>query len=88
MRSGLSAARDAAPGVVLVWGTLHYELAQSARGDVFRLGEPASVRWFAEGRPATRDEVIESIRSLFGRLGRSVQQGQSVLGLFDRMSWL
>jgi hypothetical protein len=77
---------DDSPGVVAVWGTLRYEVGQAGRGPVFRMGEPATVRWFASARPASRDEVIESVRTLFGRVNRSLSQAQAVLGLFDRTS--
>jgi hypothetical protein len=30
---------------------------------LFRIGEPTSVAWYAEGRPATRKEVLVSIDS-------------------------
>lgn len=49
------------PGVALVWITDHpvYRLHER----LFDIGEPRRVRWFAHSRPATRDEVMDSIDS-------------------------
>jgi hypothetical protein len=77
---------DSSPGVVLVWGTLRYTLAPAERGYVFRLGEPASLRWFATGQPASREDVIAASRQLFAELGRSADSVRSVLSLFDQTS--
>lgn len=52
------------PGVALVWASMRWKPVSDGRGGVlFDIGEPVSVRWFAEGRPATRDEVLASIES-------------------------
>lgn len=52
------------PGVAMVWTTKRPGLKPDPRGGMlFDLGKPDSVLWFAEGREATRDEVIESIES-------------------------
>ena len=52
------------PGVALVWITRFYSLVPDGLGShLIRLGEPASVHWFAEGRAATRAEVLSSIDS-------------------------
>ena len=52
------------PGVALVWttrGPTHYE--REPRGFLFDVGEPVHVEWFAEGRDATRAEVLASMDS-------------------------
>jgi hypothetical protein len=58
------------PGVALVWITRRrgerggWTLKGDGRGGVlFDVGDPLEVRWFAHGRPATRDEVMASIES-------------------------
>jgi hypothetical protein len=59
------------PGVVMLWTTRSYEhwnvgkqFKGQANGEwLITMGEPESVDWYACGRPATRDEVIESIES-------------------------
>jgi hypothetical protein len=50
------------PGCVAVWTTRSYSLfADGLGGRLFRVGDPVSVLWFAEGRMATYSEVLESI---------------------------
>jgi hypothetical protein len=58
------------PGVALVWATRKWTLFRVGRdplggraGWLFQLGDPTEVSWFAEGRRATRAEVLESIDS-------------------------
>lgn len=49
------------PGVALVWVT---KTVRFRRGvGLFDIGEPTETLWFAEGRPATRNEVVDSIDS-------------------------
>ncbi|NUR04362.1 MAG: hypothetical protein HOY79_50015 [Streptomyces sp.] len=47
------------PGVTAVWVTNTWRMMDGFQ--LFATGEPAEVLWFAEGRPATRAEVLESI---------------------------
>lgn len=49
------------PGVSLVWITNRWRMIPGQQ--LFDVGEPAEVRWYAEGRDATRDEVLASIDS-------------------------
>lgn len=52
------------PGVSAVWSTKTVTPFRSpAGGDglLFELGDPSSVAWFREGRPATRDEVVAAL---------------------------
>ncbi len=52
------------PGVALVWTSRKFHLFGDGKGGVlFRIGEASHVRWYREGRPATRAEVMESIES-------------------------
>ena len=55
------------PGVALVWVTRSFKVEKhprpSGEGALFRVGDPTAVHWYAEGRDATRDEVIASINS-------------------------
>ena len=54
------------PGVACVYTTLTYRLFRAgAGGTLIKLGEPTGVKWFAEGRPATRGQVRASINSGF-----------------------
>jgi hypothetical protein len=55
------------PGVTLVWGTRSFKtISVPARpgvnpGVLFNIGEPEECLWYAQGRTATRAEVLESI---------------------------
>lgn len=51
------------PRIALVWTTKRYELRSATGGVVFDMGMPEHVRWYTEGRPATRAEVVASIES-------------------------
>lgn len=53
------------PGVACVWITRSYRLMRvdNGSGILFRLGEPEEILWYAEGRTATRAEVLASIES-------------------------
>jgi hypothetical protein len=54
------------PGVICLWETPDYRVTKAQRGNagiLFSLGEPTRVDWYAEGRKATRDEVLSSITS-------------------------
>lgn len=62
-------AIDRNPGVALVWETRSYDLFvpppphNKGGGVLFQIGEPIAVHWFAEGREATRAEVMHSIET-------------------------
>ncbi len=52
------------PGVALLWVSKYnnYGIQREPRGGLlFRLGDPIDTEWFAQGREATRAEVMESI---------------------------
>jgi hypothetical protein len=53
------------PGVAMVWVTRSYKLIKagsaSASGYLLEVGEPDDVLFFAEGRKATREEIMHSI---------------------------
>ena len=52
------------PGVACVYTTLSYRRFDAmGSGKLIKLGEPTSVRWFAESKPASREEVMASIDS-------------------------
>lgn len=58
---GVAIARN--PGAIALWATRDYTLVRDQGGVLFRVGEPLRVRWFAEGRAATRAEVEHSIET-------------------------
>lgn len=49
------------PGVTAVWVTNTWRMMDGFQ--LFAISEPVEVLWFAEGRSATRAEVLESIRT-------------------------
>jgi hypothetical protein len=52
------------PGVAVVWVARDYEVWRDERGSpLITVGEPVEVTWWAEGRPATRAAIEESIRT-------------------------
>lgn len=51
------------PGCVCVWVTNDFKLEHTETGTLHRVGDPIKVYWLSEGRPATRAEVEESIRT-------------------------
>lgn len=60
--AGISIKRN--PGVALVWASRHWRTYQDGdRGVLFDIGPPTRVLWFAEGREATRQEVMASIET-------------------------
>jgi hypothetical protein len=52
------------PGVTMLWTTNTYSVWDDERGGrLITMGEPSGVEWWAEGKPATRAQVMESIES-------------------------
>lgn len=52
------------PGASFVWVTrIYFPFGDGKGGVLFRMGDPESVEWYAEGRPATRGEVEASVES-------------------------
>lgn len=52
------------PGVALLWTVRTYARWTPPGGGVlFDIGAPLECAWFAEGRTATRDEIVESMRT-------------------------
>lgn len=51
------------PGVCMLWTTGDYRLFKSSeRGDwLIRMGSPERIEWFAQGRDATREEVVRAL---------------------------
>lgn len=55
---------DRNPGVACLWYCKGFSIFDDGRGGaLIRLPNPAMVRWYAEGRKATRAEILESIES-------------------------
>lgn len=62
--AGISIPRN--PGVALAWVTGYRDWgtrSDGSGGTLFDVGEPKRALWFAEGGPATREQVLASINS-------------------------
>lgn len=75
------------PGVALVWISRDYRPFLDPNGGVlFDVGEPTETLWFAEGRPASRDEVLASIDSGLPILRDMAEQdGPDAVTMLDGM---
>jgi hypothetical protein len=54
------------PGVVALWTTRSYKLFRApmgGKGYLFTIGDPERIEYYAEGRTATRDEIMTSMES-------------------------
>lgn len=49
------------PGVTLLWVTEDYRTFKSGDGILIKIGDPVETQWWAHGRHATREEIMESI---------------------------
>lgn len=56
---GIAVAHN--PGVILMWITKKYRIERDGGGYLFFIGEPSELRWFKEGRTATRPEIDAAI---------------------------
>lgn len=52
---------DRNPGAVALYQTGSYTPFKEGEGILFRLGRPIKVDWYANGRLATREEILDSI---------------------------
>lgn len=71
--AGVSIRRN--PGVALVWVTRRWHMFRDPKGlPLFDIGDPDQRYWYAHGRDATRDEVLESIDSGMPTLRKTAAQ--------------
>ena len=74
------------PGVTMVWITRSYRVEAEGEGVLFRIGDPVEVLWYAEGRPATRHEVAESVRTGLPILGEMAEaEGPKAVAALESM---
>ncbi len=62
------------PGVTLLWVSKGWNPFRTDNGYLMNVGEPDSVQWFAEGRPATLHEVAASVDSGLPILRQAAEQ--------------
>ena len=72
------------PGVSVLWVCKRYQPFQVDNGILFKIGDPTEVRWYREGRPATRAECLESIDSGYPILLKAAEaDGPKAVGLLE-----
>lgn len=82
--AGVALSRN--PGVALVWVTKRYRPHREGPGLLFQIGDPVETLWFAEGRQATRDEVMASMDSGLPSLRELAEaEGMGAVRAFERM---
>lgn len=76
------------PGCCVVWETPRYRAEWVGNGYLFRLGSPISLRWYAEGRAATRAEVLASVQSGLPILRKAAtdESGEAVAALDEMIA--
>lgn len=73
------------PGVACVWVTTNFRPFKATGGVLFSLGEPLEVLWFAEGKPATREQVLASIESGYpALLNMAIAEGADAITALER----
>ncbi|UQR65088.1 hypothetical protein LRP30_07480 [Bradyrhizobium sp. C-145] len=72
------------PGVICIWVTKEFRVMRDGNGALFRVGDPTSVTWWAEGRRATRAEVDHSIEGLPLLRSEAEKDGPEALAMLDR----
>jgi hypothetical protein len=72
------------PGVTMLWTTKDYSVFNDGKGGkLLQMGEPETVEWFAEGKPATREEVQKSIDSGLPALATIARQQDGAMKYLD-----
>ena len=60
--AGIALKRN--PGVAMLWTTRSFEIFEDDAGKpLIRIHDPGSIEWWAEGGPATREEVARSVET-------------------------
>ena len=74
------------PGVTALWTTLSYKVWRAPNlGALFAIGDPEHVEYYAEGRRATREEILESMQSgLPGLMEPAVTEGPEAVAELER----
>ncbi len=77
------------PGVTLVWVTKSYRVvkADGGIGGLFEMGDPTAVMFYAEGRPATLEEIEESVATGLPLLAEPAEQeGKLAVAQLEKMT--
>ena len=74
------------PGVSCLWTTRRFVTTAGPDGVLFRLGEPESLEWWAEGRAATMTEVTASVTSGLPLLEAEARQHRDAAGALRELN--
>jgi len=74
------------PGVTLLWITTSYSLFGTGEVVLIRMGEPERVEWYALGKPATREQVEESVASGLPALEAMARQQDGAMAALTQMA--
>jgi hypothetical protein len=81
---GIVIARQ--PGAICLWVTNKYDIWKVENGLIFKLGDPLQIKWFREGREATREEVLKSIDSGYPILYEAAAiEGEKAIASLEQM---
>lgn len=73
------------PGVCVIWSCNRYWRIKTPSGTLFKVGNPVGLEWYAEGKIATRDQVIASLDGGLPILRQlAVEEGTDALTEFNR----
>lgn len=79
---GFSIQRN--PGVTMLWTCQDYSVFDDGKGGrLIQMGEPSAVEWYAEGKTATREQVMASIDSGIPALITMAKQQDGALKYLD-----
>lgn len=84
MSSGVAIERN--PGVTLLWTTRAYKIFDDGNGGVLiNIGDPVGIEWWAEGKPATREQVEMSIETGLPNLVKMAETEAGAINELNRM---
>lgn len=87
--AGIAISRN--PGVTLLWTTRTFDVFDDGNGKgLISVGDPERVEWWAEGRPATREEVEHSVETGIPILQGLAEQDERAAmdDLDNRRAWI
>lgn len=71
------------PGATMLWTTQKYTYRREGKGILFIFGDAEKVEWYAKGREATRDEVLQAVAKGLPKLEALVQQDPDPQAVHD-----
>ena len=73
------------PGIAMLWTTKEYSVFDDGNGGrLIHMGAPLGVQWYAFGRIATRQEVLDSIESGYPTLATIALQQEGAMKYLEQ----